>query len=223
MESDAFLRFLHHGKLFLDENKSFYKAMGNRWMNHLDLWRHPEVFSTIRTARTRTHAANSFYLSDYLLGGTLVVGPGDTGILYEHREKLFMDFCDLDQVRKAVEAMFYHDEGESPILIPPANLPEALSIAEYEKLMLPGHFEKSPLVLNREQRKSLPKPALKPEINEQIEIPKVEIPPKIYKTTEELPEETEVYVATSIDTKTWKSSTKKIQNCEKAEKIEEKK
>ena len=40
-----------------------------------------------------------------LLGSSLVVGPGDAGILYEHHSEEFGDHADMVAVRKAVERM----------------------------------------------------------------------------------------------------------------------
>ena len=38
-----------------------------------------------------------------LLGSTVVVGPGDQGILYEHRSRVFGDRADPQDVLKAVK------------------------------------------------------------------------------------------------------------------------
>jgi len=38
-----------------------------------------------------------------LLGGVYVIGPGDTGILYEHRERDFGDHFDEEELLQAVE------------------------------------------------------------------------------------------------------------------------
>ena len=37
-----------------------------------------------------------------VMGGVLVVGPGDQGLLYEHQEKKVGDRCNVDDVMSAV-------------------------------------------------------------------------------------------------------------------------
>ncbi len=47
--------------------------------------------------------AGNFKGDGTLLGSTLVVGPQDQGILYEHRSRVFGDRADPQQVLKAVK------------------------------------------------------------------------------------------------------------------------
>jgi len=38
-----------------------------------------------------------------LLGGVLVIGPGDQGVLFEYKEKVWGDHADLNEVLEAVK------------------------------------------------------------------------------------------------------------------------
>ena len=40
-----------------------------------------------------------------LLGGVFVIGPGESGIVFEHREKYWGDYVDTSDVIKAVQTI----------------------------------------------------------------------------------------------------------------------
>ena len=46
--------------------------------------------------------SNNLKGEGWIMGGVLVLGPGDQGILYEHLEAKVGDRCDIEQVMEAV-------------------------------------------------------------------------------------------------------------------------
>lgn len=88
--------------LYLDEEKKFY-GPEQRWMFisgflRLSVWR-----SSFR-AKSKGVEGN-FQGEGRLLGGVFVVGPGEQGILLDHKEKEFGDKVELQKVKEAISAM----------------------------------------------------------------------------------------------------------------------
>lgn len=88
--------------LYLDEEKKFY-GPEQRWMSisgflRLSVWR--SFF------RAKGKGVKGNWLGEgRLLGGVFVVGPGDQGILLDHKEKEFGDKVELQKVKDAVSKM----------------------------------------------------------------------------------------------------------------------
>lgn len=58
-------------------------------------------FSKMAAYRKITQSGN-MKGEGWVLGGVLVIGPGDQGILYEHLEEKVADRCDIEKVMEAV-------------------------------------------------------------------------------------------------------------------------
>lgn len=88
------------GEVLHDEEKVFYGPKPVR-MLLLGLLR----FSTYRSGWNAYSAGVKGNLKGdgTLLGSTLVIGPGDQGILFEYRSKDFGDKADVQEVLKAVK------------------------------------------------------------------------------------------------------------------------
>jgi len=97
------------GPVFLDEAKTFYKALGNRMAAAADL-KLPEVKAAGKAAYKALKGADPTYeLSSEgqgaLLGGSLVLARHSGDAIFVHREKHFGDVADpkvlLEACRKA--------------------------------------------------------------------------------------------------------------------------
>lgn len=85
--------------IYLDEEKKFY-GPEQRWMFLTGLLR-PSVWKSAFRARGKGIEGN-LKGEGRLLGGVFVVGPGEQGILLDHKEKEFGDKVDLQAARDAV-------------------------------------------------------------------------------------------------------------------------
>lgn len=88
--------------IYLDEEKKFY-GPEQRWM-FLSGFLRPSVWKSSFRARGKGIEGN-LKGEGRLLGGVFVVGPGEQGILLDHKEKEFGDKADLKAVRDAVFKM----------------------------------------------------------------------------------------------------------------------
>eukprot|EP01083_Nonionella_stella_P079516 218242_1 len=101
-EAAGFQKFFGAGRLYLDAERSFYKAMGSRKASLLSMfW--PSIIARYRKASN--DAPGNMNGEGSVLGGVLVMGPGDSGIIFEHREKSFGDVANLEDVRKSLEKL----------------------------------------------------------------------------------------------------------------------
>lgn len=83
-EPEEFQPFLGGEKLFLDREKTLFHRKGSLW----DL----ASFTTLkRYAYDLSGTAGNMKGNGLLLGGVLVVGRGDDGVLWEHQEKFIGD------------------------------------------------------------------------------------------------------------------------------------
>lgn len=90
------------GEIFLDKERVFYGPK-QRWM-FLSGFMRPSVWSSMFRA-SRAGVEGNLKGEGRLLGGVFVLGPGEQGILLEHREKEFGDKVDLAEITKVIEKM----------------------------------------------------------------------------------------------------------------------
>ncbi|ESO09853.1 hypothetical protein HELRODRAFT_73106 [Helobdella robusta] len=81
------------GEVFLDPERKFYGPK-ERWMSLAGLLR-PSVWLSLIRAK-RKHVSGNTEGEGRLLGGLFVIGPGDKGILLEHRESEFGNHVDRE-------------------------------------------------------------------------------------------------------------------------------
>ncbi|KAI3363217.1 hypothetical protein L3Q82_011853, partial [Scortum barcoo] len=86
-ELDAFKKYFS-GKVYVDHMRNFYGPQ-KRWM-FLSMFLRIGVWRNIWRAYRRGFSGN-VRGEGLVLGGVFVIGPGDQGILLEHREKEFGD------------------------------------------------------------------------------------------------------------------------------------
>lgn len=98
--ANSFNKYLK-GEMLFDEEKVFYGPQQTRSI--LGLFRLGTYWSS-----WSAHSAGitgNMKGDGTLLGSTLVVGPGDQGILFQHRSREFQDRVDPQDVLKAVKEM----------------------------------------------------------------------------------------------------------------------
>jgi len=91
-----------NGSIYFDEEKKFY-GPEQRWMFLSGFLRY-SVWKSIFRSRGKGVEGN-FYGEGRILGGVFVIGPGEQGILLDHKEKEFGDKVDLKDVRDAILRM----------------------------------------------------------------------------------------------------------------------
>uniref|UniRef100_A0A3P9PYP2 Peroxiredoxin-like 2A n=1 Tax=Poecilia reticulata TaxID=8081 RepID=A0A3P9PYP2_POERE len=88
------------GDIYVDEMKHFYgplqRKMGGLGFIRLGVWQ-----NFIRAWRSGYQG--NMHGEGFILGGVFVIGPGDQGILLEHKEKQFGDKVDIADVLKAAQ------------------------------------------------------------------------------------------------------------------------
>uniref|UniRef100_A0A3B5MAK7 Peroxiredoxin-like 2A n=1 Tax=Xiphophorus couchianus TaxID=32473 RepID=A0A3B5MAK7_9TELE len=88
------------GDIYVDEMKHFYgplqRKMGGLGFIRLGVWQ-----NFIRAWRSGYQG--NMLGEGFILGGVFVIGPGDQGILLEHKEKQFGDKVDTADVLKAAQ------------------------------------------------------------------------------------------------------------------------
>ena len=87
------------GSLFFDSTKCFFGPVERRlsMMGFLRLQTWINIF--------RAESKGNLKGDGTLLGGVFVIGPGDSGIIFEHREKYWGDYVNTSDVIKAVEGI----------------------------------------------------------------------------------------------------------------------
>lgn len=90
------------GPLFLDVDKKFYGPDERRmlWMGFLRLSMWTSIIGTIKK-----DIPGNLEGDGTLLGGVFVLGPKDTGVVFEHRQTHFADYVNTTQVLEAVRKM----------------------------------------------------------------------------------------------------------------------
>ncbi|KAK0139742.1 Redox-regulatory protein FAM213A [Merluccius polli] len=88
------------GDIYIDEKKHFYGPL-QRTMGGLGFFR-LGVWQNFLRARRSGYQGN-MKGEGFILGGVFVIGPGDQGILLEHREKEFGDKVSNEDVLEAVK------------------------------------------------------------------------------------------------------------------------
>lgn len=107
--ADEFARdFFPNGELFFDEKKAFFESLGSRWLGLHGLLL-PSVHANAKRAKSKNVEGN-FKGEGRLLGGLLIVGKGDAGVLFEHREKVFGDHAEVGRIVAAA----YRSVGKEP-------------------------------------------------------------------------------------------------------------
>jgi len=97
--AEEFGEFFKGGSLYLDTQKHFFGPKERRMMIlgflRVDTW--------INIYKSKQLGTPGNLKGDgTLLGGVYVLGPGDQGVLYEHREGTFGDHADTTQIMEAV-------------------------------------------------------------------------------------------------------------------------
>ena len=87
------------GPLFYDHTKCFFGPVERRlfMLGFLRIQTYTNIF--------QAKAKGNLEGDGTLLGGVFVIGPGESGVVFEHREKYWGDYVDTSDVIKAVEAM----------------------------------------------------------------------------------------------------------------------
>jgi len=102
--ADEFAKnYLTGGQVYLDQDRSLFQALGDRWLG----WRGfflPSVWKNIIRAKKKGVQGN-MEGEGRLLGGVIVVGPANQGVLFVHLEKVWGDRADTDEVIKACQKM----------------------------------------------------------------------------------------------------------------------
>ncbi|KAF8935083.1 hypothetical protein BGZ47_010072 [Haplosporangium gracile] len=100
--ADEFQKEFWHGKVYHDQAKNFYKALGNgrlRTGGWEQLVRPSFWGNLIRNKRSGVKG--NFIGDGSILGGLLLVQQGDQGLAYEHIEKVWGDIARADRVLEA--------------------------------------------------------------------------------------------------------------------------
>lgn len=88
------------GEMFLDKERRFYGPK-ERWM-FLSGFVRASVWKSFFRAYQKGYEGN-VKGEGRILGGVFVVGPGDEGILFEHRESEFGDHANTTEILEAVK------------------------------------------------------------------------------------------------------------------------
>jgi len=91
------------GNLYLDQDKSLFKLLGDRWLGFTGFLS-PKVWGNLNRAKGKGFEGN-MEGEGRLLGGLLVVGPGDQGVIFEYKEEVWGDHADLKDVLEACKMM----------------------------------------------------------------------------------------------------------------------
>jgi len=89
------------GEVFLDTDKLFFGPQ-QRWMSVWHGFLRPTVWWNVWRSKKDGFEGN-LKGEGRMLGGLFVIGPGDSGVLFEHHEGEFGDHANLTDVLQAVE------------------------------------------------------------------------------------------------------------------------
>uniref|UniRef100_A0A673BPV9 Peroxiredoxin-like 2A n=1 Tax=Sphaeramia orbicularis TaxID=375764 RepID=A0A673BPV9_9TELE len=104
-ELDCFKKYFS-GKVYVDQQRNFYGPQ-ERWM-FLSMFLRVGVWMNLWRAYRRGYRGN-LRGEGLVLGGVFVIGPGNQGILLEHREKEFGDKVNMLAVLRTARKM--QDDG----------------------------------------------------------------------------------------------------------------
>ncbi|KAF9433951.1 hypothetical protein BGZ76_008761 [Entomortierella beljakovae] len=100
--ADIFQNEFWHGQVYFDPEKSFYKALGGGRLR-VGGWEqtvYPSFWVNL-IRNKRSGVKGNFEGDGSILGGLLIVGANDSGIAYEHIEKVWGDIARADKVLRA--------------------------------------------------------------------------------------------------------------------------
>jgi len=98
-------KYFQGGKVYVDEDKKFYSALGGGHLPVLGLLNglfRPSVWKNITRANSKNMAGN-LKGEGRILGGLLVVGKGNRGVVYQYNEKVYGDHAPIEEVLKACQ------------------------------------------------------------------------------------------------------------------------
>jgi len=98
-----FRGFFPGGRVFLDQQRRLFEALGSRWLGGSGFLR-PSVWRNVVRAKLSGVQGNSEG-EGRLLGGVVVIGPGEQGVLYVHKEEVWGDHAPVDEVLAACRRM----------------------------------------------------------------------------------------------------------------------
>lgn len=101
-EVSDFSTYFSDGDIYLDEEKKIYDALGNRWVGVSAIFS-PRTWYNIFQSKKNKDVQGNLKGEGRLLGGVMVVGKGDKGCVYVHREEVIGEFADLAEVGQALE------------------------------------------------------------------------------------------------------------------------
>jgi len=98
---DEFQKYFK-GDIYLDKGRVFYGPK-QRWM-FLSGFVRPSVWSSFFRVKDKKIPGN-MQGEGRLLGGVFVLGPGKTGVTFEHRESEFGDHANLTELMDSVKTL----------------------------------------------------------------------------------------------------------------------
>jgi len=109
---DLFRPYFPNGEIYYDPNRSFFKAIGDRWLGLVGFF-YPSVWKNLNRSSSKGVTGN-LEGEGRLLGGVLVIGSNDRGIVYEHREKVWGDHADFQEVLNVCERLGKSNDNSTP-------------------------------------------------------------------------------------------------------------
>jgi len=101
-ELEGFQKYWMDNPVFLDEGREFYKAQGERWLGIISGFTSSKVWSNVDRAKSGGYKGN-LKGEGRLLGGVLVIGKGQQGVLADFREEVWGDHADPKAVLEAAK------------------------------------------------------------------------------------------------------------------------
>jgi len=91
--------YFQNNPVYLDPQRQFFTLLGNRWLG-LSGFFDPSVWKNVYRARAKNVSGN-MEGEGRLLGGVLVIGPHDQGIVFEYHEEVWGDHAQLEDILEA--------------------------------------------------------------------------------------------------------------------------
>ncbi|CAM9824519.1 unnamed protein product [Ectocarpus sp. 12 AP-2014] len=107
---EEFSGFFKNGEVYFDEEKAFFNGTCPCFTIGLSSLMKPSVINNAKRASAKGVKGN-LKGEGRLLGGLLVVGGGDSGIAFEHREAVFGDHASMDAIMAAVDTVVPKPSG----------------------------------------------------------------------------------------------------------------